>query len=198
MHSIINQIKSDYFINVERNINKFGYPWGVCSRKHRKKDMLYQYSKSSDLLVKSFAIFLKTLNPVISRKSDLLSVFKWIKQGRAKELNIFIMICPDYDCYLDTSGRSLKYKFNNILDCGVGLIAEKAIDTVLKFERFARENGINFHYIFGMADYEDSDENLKFFQETSQSFKKKINQSNNILSDKLDRLGFSNKAKIIL
>lgn len=170
LRDLVNQIRSDYFVNFDRNLQLWGYPWGEvnCS--------LRIYDPARFTILRRFGI---TETPY--------SFITWLRQAKDVESHIFLMACPDYP-YDRKNGR---YTNESYLNSGIGLVASKSIEFLCAFAGFAKKEQIRARAIIGLADYEDSPENLLRLNETKESFAKKVQSSISTIRSATSQIGFS-------
>jgi len=177
LNSLVDQISSDYFINIERNITRWGFPWGEIRRKDKLRDNLFALTEHNDKAVREFFLTLRRFGVLTIKKDNSDKIIEWINDSKTKEANIFVMVCPDYSFAYDSNDNILRYDTNNTLREGVGLVAIKSLEFLKCLSDLIAKHKLRVKVIIGISDYEDTDDNLFRLKETKSSFYEKIKKS---------------------
>jgi hypothetical protein len=96
---------------------------------------------------------------------------------------LFAMVCPDYSFSKDSRNQALRYDGRNVVGCGVGLVALRTIAFLREFQQVAKQTRRSPTLLIGIADYEDTAENLARLGETEASFAHKVQGSIQAIGD---------------
>ncbi len=193
--SIINQIKSDYFTNFNRNVSRWGFPWGDVKKSFKNRDYFNTLSNSNDLLVKELCVKLKKFGLLTLDKQSADLLINWLNKSKNHESNVFVMVCPDYSFSYDSNNNALRYDNKNTLRDGIGLVAIKSLEFIRVFNELITKYQLKIKFTVGIADYEDTKENLARLKETKNSFDEKIKKSMGKIQSECDRAKIN--AKVI-
>lgn len=188
MLSLVNQIHSDYFINFNRNINRWGFPWGAIGKKEQEEGSIVLLDNSEDEMLREFGLLLKRFGVLGLEKNMHDKVRNWLEKARSDKVNLFSMVCPDYSFIQDPNNNSFKYNNDNKLREGIGLVAIKTLDFLEPFSRLIRKFGLKIYITLGIADYEDYPENLERLGESKESFNKKVRKSIKCIKEKCAKM----------
>ena len=161
--AIINQVVADYFTQFERNLGRWGLPWGARPANAWSPTRPKEVTEM-ELLLRRFGLL---------RETDLAPALRWAEQGEPATL--FAMVCPDYSFSYDARRQALRYDGTNCLGSGVGLIARRTLAFLDAFTRIPLNPRPRI--LIGIADYEDEPANLQRLAETADSFAAKIRGS---------------------
>ncbi len=176
LNVISNQIYSDYLRDFEKNIKKYGYPWGNIRKKDKNRNFFDSIQEHGSGFIKDFAHLLKSTGIIEIGQEKFDNISKWLETSKKIRANVFIMVCPDY-AYERESGKGFRYSGENKLNEGIGLVSRKSLEFLQKFSLFMNKNKLKIRIIIGIADYEDTGENLSRLDETKATFHNKITQS---------------------
>jgi len=157
LDDLVSQISSDYFLNFSRNITQWRHPWGMARKSYRNLPPC------------------PILGCVGVVRPASTTVLQWANTAKEHRSTVFLMLCPDYPTELQHGKRI--YSTNGQLGTAIGIVAERSIKFLESFVPFLGKNNLNVQILLGLADYEDTADNLARLKESTSSFAEKVKES---------------------
>jgi len=118
--------------------------------------------------------------------------FYCLRSSNLKTIKFYFPVCPDYSYETKDSHRYI-YTFKE-LGCGIGLVAQRAVNSVNEISEIARLSGLGKEYLnltICLGDFESSDANCNRLGETRKSFIEKCKQSTLAIKNEIQDKGSS-------
>ena len=133
-------------------------------------------------LVRSFFTLMEDIQALYPDNTNMEGIVSWLYNGlQGRPLTIFSAVCPDYSVEKTGDPQCLyKHTFNE-LGSNIGLVAQRILDALPRFENFFKQYNIKVTPIIAMGDFEAyAEDNLKRLNISNSEFLSRLQKSHNL------------------